>query len=104
MKNITAQNKQNEGFTLIELLIAITILAILSVIGYSIFANIQKGARDSQRRIQVDALAKNVESTFDPSSKTYTYSNGLYLDDYPQNKAMDPLNSTTDLREYCANV
>jgi prepilin-type N-terminal cleavage/methylation domain-containing protein len=105
MKNqLPNTTKNNEGFTLIELLIAITIVAILSVIGFSIFSNIQKGARDSQRRIEVDALSKNIESTFDSAKRTYTYTEDQYIGDYPSTKAADPLKNGSDTREYCVQT
>ena len=41
---------RKKGFTLIELMIVVAIIAILSVIGVTIFAGIQKNARDAKRR------------------------------------------------------
>jgi prepilin-type N-terminal cleavage/methylation domain-containing protein len=96
--------KTQKGFTLIELLIAITIVAILSVIGFTIFQNIQRGARDSVRRIEVDSLAKNIESSYDAATRRYTYSQAQYDGDFPGIKPRDPLNNGTDLREYCVAI
>lgn len=61
---------QNRGFTLIELLVVIVILAILSTIGYVTFAGVQKNARDTKRRQDVDALAKAITQ--------YRSANGTY--------------------------
>lgn len=49
------------GFTLIELLVAIAIIAILSVVGITLFVNVQKGARDARRKTDVDAIATAYE-------------------------------------------
>lgn len=51
----------HKGFTLIELLVVISIIAILSVIGITVFSNVQKGARDAKRRGDIDAIAKALE-------------------------------------------
>lgn len=49
------------GFTLVELLIAISILAILSVMGIVIFNGVQLKGRDAARRQDLDALVKALE-------------------------------------------
>lgn len=56
----TAQNEK--GFTLVELLVVISILAILSVIGLSVFSGVQRNARDARRREEIDAIAKALEA------------------------------------------
>lgn len=52
------------GFTLVELLVVVAIIAILAVIGLTIFSNLQKGARDSRRKGDLDAIAKAMEVHF----------------------------------------
>lgn len=52
---------RSAGFTLVELLVVITIIAILSVIGITVFTGTQKGARDTQRRGDVEAISKAFE-------------------------------------------
>lgn len=52
------------GFTLVELLIAITILAILSVIGFTVFTGIQKDARDTKRKADINAMAAAMEAHY----------------------------------------
>lgn len=53
-----------KGFTLIELLVVISILAILSVIGLTIFSGAQRNARDGKRREDVNAIAKALEAHY----------------------------------------
>jgi len=52
---------RGRGFTLIELLVVISIIAILSVIGMVVFTGVQKNARDSKKRSDVDAIVKAAE-------------------------------------------
>lgn len=52
---------KKKGFTLAELLIAILILSILSTVGTYTFAYSQKRARDTQRKRDLDQVAKALE-------------------------------------------
>jgi type IV pilus assembly protein PilA len=65
----TATNQK--GFTLVELLVVITIIAILSVIGVTIFSGVQKNARDTRRKADIDSIAKALEANKVPTSSTY---------------------------------
>ena len=49
------------GFTLVELLVVISIIAVLSVIGVTVFSGVQKSARDAKRRGDIDAISKALE-------------------------------------------
>lgn len=60
------------GFTLIELLIAITIVAILSAIGFVTYSGVQKSARDTIRQTQIIAIAAALEASKNSSTGTYT--------------------------------
>ncbi|MFH1536343.1 MAG: type II secretion system protein, partial [Patescibacteria group bacterium] len=48
-------------FTLVELLVVISIIAILSVIGITVFTGVQKNARDAKRRGDIDAISQAME-------------------------------------------
>lgn len=66
----TSSNQQ--GFTLIELMVAITIVAILSIMGLVAFSTVQKSARDAKRRGDIDAIATALEANKPPTSSLYT--------------------------------
>lgn len=63
MKRFLPKSISNpSGFTLVELLIVVSIIAILSVIGVTLYSNVQKNARDAQRRGDVEAISKAFEA------------------------------------------
>ena len=59
------------GFTLIELMVTISIIAILSMVGITLFLTAQKSARDGRRRADIDAIAAALETNHVPNSTTY---------------------------------
>jgi len=63
--------KTGTGFTLIELLVAISIVAVLSTIGFSVYQGIQAKARDSIRKRDLNNLATALE--------IYAQHNGSYI-------------------------
>lgn len=54
----------SKGFTLIELMVVITIIAILAIAGVAIYSNVQKTARDSRRKSDVDSIVKAMEVNY----------------------------------------
>lgn len=62
----------NKGFTLVELLVVVAIIAILSVIGLTIFTNAQSNARDARRRVDIDAISKALETNKGVATVVYS--------------------------------
>lgn len=54
-----------------ELLVVVTIIAILSVIGITIFSVAQTNARDARRKADIDAIAKALETNRAPGTVYY---------------------------------
>ncbi len=54
---LSAKQNTKKGFTLIELLVAITIIAIISAFGITVYASAQKSGRDSKRKEDLKAIA-----------------------------------------------
>ena len=86
--------KKPSGFTLIELLIAITIIAILSTIGFSTFTTVQRQARDSKRMQDLSEIQKALEqykvihgSYRAVAGGSTTVSSTTWLNSYFQNNA-----------------
>lgn len=61
---------KRDGFTLVELLIVIAIIAVLTAVGVTVFSGIQKSARDSKRRADLQAIGQSLE--------IYKLQNGTY--------------------------
>lgn len=71
MKKLLRTRKNQKGFTLVELLIAITILAILAVIGVTTYSGLQTNARNARRRADVDQIAKSIEVHYNQSTNQF---------------------------------
>lgn len=55
---------KKSGFTLVELLVVISIIAILSVIGLTIFGDVQKKNRDARRKADINSIADAMEANY----------------------------------------
>lgn len=53
--------KQNSGFTLVELLVVISIIALLSIIGVTVFTSATGLARDSQKMKDLESIRQALE-------------------------------------------
>lgn len=62
---------KDSGFTLIELLVVVAILAILAVIGATIYTSVQAGARDSRRKADIESIAKALEVNRNTQTEKY---------------------------------
>lgn len=79
------------GFTLVELLVVISIIAILSVLGISLFGGVQQRARDARRRTDIGAIKNALEQRFDSTTGLYP---GPLVSTWFANNAI-PLDPTT---------
>lgn len=72
MKKLLPKTYKNpEGFTLIELMIVITIIAILSVAGVTVFGNISKDARNATRKSDIAAISAALEQHYNDTVNKY---------------------------------
>ncbi|EKD85385.1 MAG: hypothetical protein ACD_38C00035G0009 [uncultured bacterium] len=100
MKKLLPKTANNpKGFTLIELLIVVTIIAVLSAIGYAVYANLglQAKSRNDRRKADIDAISKALEVNKIPEGNyaeldNAQFSNGIV--------PTDPGTSTS----YCVTV
>ncbi len=85
-----------KGFTLIELLVVISIITVLSTIGLTVFQGVQKNARDSVRKNDLNQLSTALE--------LYYQKNNRYLSGVTQCQT-DPNASTfyESIRDYMSN-
>ncbi len=74
---------KKSGFTLIELLVVITIIAILSVIGMTVYSSLTTKAKDIKKKSNIDQIASVYELRYDTKSHKYK---ALTDEDFSNNK------------------
>lgn len=57
-----------KGFTLVELMVVIAIIAVLSMIGITVFRNAQVGSRDAKRRADIQSISSALEQRSIPGT------------------------------------
>lgn len=67
---ISLKNKTSRGFTIVELLIVIVVIGILAALVVTTYTGIQKKARDTERKTDINAIHGQVEA--------YQAQNGKY--------------------------
>lgn len=98
--------KNPQGFTLVELLVVISIIAILSVIGLTIFGSVQKNSRDARRKEDINAIADAMEANYSARSGVYAalvptmFSQGVIPTD-PINTVLTAGSTCTPVCRYC---
>ncbi len=75
-----AKNFNQLGFTMVELLIVVVIIGILAVIGINNFLTAQIKARDSQRKSDLQTIAKGLEMYFNDKGEYPAATNDEILD------------------------
>jgi prepilin-type N-terminal cleavage/methylation domain-containing protein len=96
-----------KGFTLVELMIVVAIIAVLSVIGVTVFSGIQKDSRDARRRADIDAIASAMEANYGKTTAgqynamaaTFFASNAIPSD--PTSTSVAPDSACPGVCKYC---
>src|SRR5476651_2009324 len=103
MKKLLPKTLNNsQGFTLIELMVVISIIAILSIIGITIFSGAQKSSRDARRKADIDSMSSSAEANMNtttflhcPTGAAGTYCALTASEFAGGNVPVDPVNTGT---------
>lgn len=91
--------KTTKGFTLIELMIVIAIIAVLSIIGITIYNGQQLNARNNRRKEDINAIANALETNKGIGSATYS---AIYTTSF--SSGLFPKDPNTGTVEYCGST
>lgn len=90
---------KNNAFTLVELLVVVAIIAVLSVVGLTLFNGAQINARDARRKADVDAIVSAVEIKKQPGVVYYQT-----IVNTDMSSGMIPEDSVNGSAKYCVKV
>lgn len=94
---------KKSGFTLVELLVVISIIAVLSVIGLTIFGDVQKKNRDARRKADINSIADAMEANY--GKTTAGQYNGLVTTMFSSGEIpTDPTNTNAATDAQCPGV
>ena len=95
-QELRIKNKIRFGFTLVEVLVAVTIMAILSTIGYVSYSAAGRSGRDAKRKADLENIRSALEiykaenncyppnDNTDPNGINKTKFNSTYINPFPQ--------------------
>lgn len=69
---------KSRGFSIVELTVVIVVIGILLIVGMVSFNNYQANARDEQRQVRAENIARYLESLYSTGSTSPTLAKGSY--------------------------
>ena len=78
--SLQSSDNSKKGFTLVELLVVVSIIAILSLIGITLYTSALQGSRDAKRQQDIQSIAKALETHYDVFTGKYpTLDSGWFI-------------------------